>query len=257
MAFGSTKAEYHLRLSPDGRRVAFVSYRSGEKAIWLSEPDGSNATQLTTMNAQETMCPYWSPDGQLIAFSSNPDGEFDIYTVPTGGGKPRRLTSHPAIDLCPTFSRDGKWIYFGSMRSGDYRVWKMPAAGGDAVQVTPNQGGAGGIEAPDGSSIYYNPVSVVGSVWRMPTSGGAPVKVVDGVLWFNYSLLDTGLYYIDRPGDDTRLQYLNFLTGKTTTVASNLGDVSAGLAASADGKTILFTRVDSSGDDLMLVENFR
>ncbi len=109
----------------------------------------------------------------------------------------------------------------------------------------------------DGSSIYYNTVSVVSSVWRLPTSGGEPVKVLDGVVWFNYSLLDKGVYYIDRLGDETRLQYLNFVTGKSTTVARNLGEVGAGLTASPDGKTILFTRVDSSGDDLMLVENFR
>ena len=256
-AISSTKAEYHLRFSPDGSRVAFQSGRSGDAEIWISEPDGSNAVQLTSMAAQTTMCPYWSPDGQLITFSSNPDGEFDIYVVPAAGGKPRRLTSHPAIDICSTFSRDGRWIYFSSMRSGDYRVWKMPAAGGDAVQVTPNQGGGGAIESPDGRSIYYNSVSVAGSVWRLPTSGGEPVKIVDGVVWFNYSLIDKGLYYIDRLGDETRLQYLNFVTGKTTTVARNLGEVSAGLTTSPDGRTILFTRVDGSADDLMLVENFR
>ena len=257
MAIASTKPEYHARFSPDGRRVAFASQRSGEKEIWISDPDGSNATQLTSMNAQETMCPYWSPDGQLITFSSNPGGEFDIYVVPAAGGKPRRLTSHPSIDICSTFSRDGKSMYFSSMRSGDYRVWKMPAAGGDVVQVTPNQGGGGAIESADGRSIYYNTVSVVSSVWRMPTAGGEPVKVLDGVVWFNYSLLDAGAYYIDRLGDDTRLQYLDFVTGKTTTVARNLGEVTAGLTASPDGTTILFSRVDASADDLMLVENFR
>jgi len=257
MAISSTKAEYHIQFSPDGRRVAFVSVRSGEPEIWVSDPDGSNTVQLTSMGAVDTNCPRWSPDGQLIAFSSTGKGEFDVYTVPAAGGKPRRLTSHSAIDLCPTFSRDAKWIYFSSMRSGDYRVWKMPASGGDAVQVTPNQGGGGAFESPDGSSIYYNTVSVVGSVWRLPTSGGQPVKVLDGVVWFNWCLVEKGAYYIDRLGGETRLQYLNFVTGKSTTVARNLGEVGAGLTASPDGRTILFTRMDSSADDLMLVENFR
>ena len=133
----------------------------------------------------------------------------------------------------------------------------MPAAGGDAVQVTPNHGGGGAIESPDGSSIYYHTVSVVSSVWRMPTAGGDPVKVLDGVVWFNYSLLDKGAYYIDQPESETRLQYLDFATGTTTTVARNLGEVGAGLTASPDGRTILFTRMDASADDLMLVENFR
>ncbi len=256
-AISSTKAEYHIRFSPDGRRVAFSSGRSGDQEIWLSDPDGANAVKLTSMGAQETMCPYWSPDGQLIAFSSNPEGEFDIYVVPVGGGKPRRLTTHPAIDLCPAFSRDGKSIYFGSMRSGDYRAWKMPASGGDAVQVTPNQAGGGAIESPDGRNLYYGEVSMVSSLWRLPASGGQPVKVLEGVFFFNWCLFENGAYYIDRPGAETRLQYLNFATGKSTTVARNLGEVSAGLTATRDGKTILFTRMDSSADDLMLVENFR
>ena len=256
MAISSTKPEYHCQFSPDGRRVAFSSGRSGDPEIWISDPDGSNAVQLTSMGAVDSTWPHWSPDGQLIAFSSNGEGEWDIYVVPTVGGKPRRLTSHPAIDIHPTFSRDGKWIYFSSMRSGDYRVWKMPAGGGDAVQVTPNQG-RGAFESPDGSNIYYHAVSVVAPLWRLPTTGGEPVKVLDGVVWFNYCLVENGAYYIDRLGGETRLQYLNFVTGKSTTVARNLGEVAAGLTASPDGRTILFTRVDSSIDDLMLVEDFR
>ena len=256
MAIASTKAEYHCQFSPDGRRVAFSSDRSGDTEIWVSDPDGSNAAQLTSTHAQDSNCPHWSPDGQLIAFSSNGEGEWDIYVVPAAGGKSQRLTSHPAIDLCPAFSRDGKWIYFSSTRSGDSRIWKMAATGGDAVQVTPNQGGAV-FESPDGGNIYYATVSVVSPVWRLPTSGGEPVKVLDGVVWFNFCLVEKGAYYIDRFGSETRLQYLNFATGKPTTVARNLGEVTAGLTATPDGRTIIFTRVDSSTDDLMLVEDFR
>jgi dipeptidyl aminopeptidase/acylaminoacyl peptidase len=208
------------------------------------------------MGAQATGAPHWSPDGQFITFASNLEGEFDIYVVPAAGGKPRRLTSHPAIDHGPTFSRDGKWIYFTSQRSGQYRIWKMPVAGGDAVQVTPNEGFIA-FEALDGNSIYYATTSNVSPLWRMPTSGGEPVKVLDGVLWWNLWLLEKGAYYIDRSGTETRLQYLNFVTGKSTTVARNLGEVQAGLTASPDGRTIFFARMDSSADDLMLVENFR
>jgi hypothetical protein len=63
--------------------------------------------------------------------------------------------------------------------------------------------------------------------------------------------------YIDQPAGPARLQFFEFATGKSTTVARNLGDVRMGLAASPDGRTILYARVDSPVDDLMLVENFR
>jgi serine/threonine protein kinase len=256
MAIASTKLEYHCNFSPDGQRVAFSSDRSGDSEIWVSDPDGSNAVQLTSILAQQTMCPHWSPDGQVIAFSSNPEGEFDVYVIPVAGGKARRLTSHPAIDICPTFSRDGKWIYFSSMRSGDYRLWKMPASGGEATRVTPNQG-AQAFETRDGKDLYYNTLSIVSPLWRMPAAGGQPVKILEGLVWFNYCLVDQGIYYIDRFEGETRLQFLSFATRKSTTVARNLGDVSSGLTATPDGKTILFTRLDSSADDLMLVEGFR
>jgi dipeptidyl aminopeptidase/acylaminoacyl peptidase len=253
---GSTKPEYHIRFSPDGSKVAFVSGRSGEREIWLSDPDGANPVPLTSMSAQETMCPYWSPDGLTVAFASNPDGEFDIYTIPAAGGKPVRLTSHPAIDICPAFSRNGNWIYFSSMRSGDYRIWKMPSTGGNAVPVTTTQGGGGAIESKDGS-LYYNTVGVMSSVWRLTAIGREPTKILDGVFWFNYHVLDDGIYYIDRAGSESRLRHLNLASGKSTTVAGNLGEVLAGLAVSPDGKTIIITRMDSSADDLMLVDNFQ
>ena len=55
----------------------------------------------------------------------------------------------------------------------------------------------------------------------------------------------------------TRLQFFDFATGRSTTVARNLGEIRSGLTASPDGRTILYTRLDSSVDDLMLVEDFR
>ena len=115
---------------------------------------GPDAVKLTSMGAPMTGTPRWSPDGQTIAFDSNLEGQFEIYVIPTSGGKPRRLTSHPANDNVPSFSRDGKWIYFSSNRTGEYQIWKIPASGGDAVQVTHNVGYVA-FESPDGAYVYY------------------------------------------------------------------------------------------------------
>ena len=75
-----------------------------------------------------------------------------------------------------------------------------------------------GTESPDGGNLYYLAFSVVSPVWRLPTSGGGPVKVLDGVVWFNFCLVEKGAYYVDRFGSDVRLQYLNFVTGKDVQV---------------------------------------
>jgi hypothetical protein len=68
---------------------------------------------------------------------------------------------------------------------------------------------------------------------------------------------EAGAFFTDRPSGDTRLQYFDFATLRSTTVASNLGTVAFGLSASRDGRTVFFSRVDSAVDELMLVENFR
>jgi Tol biopolymer transport system component len=246
------------QFSPDGRRVAFISDRGGTSEIWLADPDGANAVQLTSMDAPAIDSPKWSPDGQTIAFDSNPEGRRDIYLVAASGGKPRRLTSHPAVDIIPSFSRDGKWIYFCSTRTGERQIWKMPAGGGDAVQVTNNVGWAA-FESSDGAYIYYTQTSgpEPSALWRLPASGGEPVKVLDGVIMRAFAVLQKGIYYIDRAGRESRLQYFDFATSKSVVVARDLGEVRTYLTASPDGRTILYTRIDSSIDDLMLVENFR
>jgi Tol biopolymer transport system component len=268
LSISSTRMDSTPQLSPDGRRVAFASDRAGGWEIWLADPDGSNAVQLTSLGA-DSGAPCWSPDGERIVFQSNSEGQSDVYVIPAAGGKPRNLTSHPAIEGRPSFSRDGHWIYFGSNRTGQRQIWKIPASGGDAVQVTNNVGFAA-FESPDGAYLYYNQTMEKPSpLWRQPVSGGPPVKVLEGVVRAAFAVLDGGIYYIDRPSGEggllytdrpsgeTRLQYFDLATRRTTTVARNLGNVFLGLTASKDGRTILYSRVDSFVDDLMLVDNLR
>ena len=226
--------------------------------IWLGDLDGANSVQLTSFAAAGTATPRWSADGQTIVFNSNPEGQQEIYTVPAAGGRPRRLTSHPANDTIPSFSRDGQWIYFTSTRTGENRIWKVPAAGGDAVQVTQNLGFVA-LESSEGGSIFYTQTSgpEPSALLQMSTTGGQAVKVIDGVYMRGFVVLDAGIYYLDMSAGETRLQFYNFATRRSSIVARNLGDVRIGLTASRDGRTVMYTRIDSSVDDLMLVENFR
>jgi hypothetical protein len=92
VAISSTRMDSTPQLSPDGRRVAFVSRRSGRGEIWLANLDGSNAVQLTTLGAVSG-APCWAPDGERIVFQSNPEGQFEVYVIRAEGGKPRNLTN--------------------------------------------------------------------------------------------------------------------------------------------------------------------
>jgi Tol biopolymer transport system component len=260
LAVASTRVDVLPHLSPDGRRITFISNRSGESEVWVSDTSGGNAVQLTSLGANPGY-PRFSPDGQFVVFHTNvedrPTG--DVYAVPAGGGKVRNLTMHAANDVFASYSRDGKWIYFCSHRSGEPFIWKMPVSGGDPVKLslTPSMYAA---EAADGQSVFYVESSQInrpGPLWQLPLNGGSPTKLVDGAMPNSLEVIDSGLYYLD-PADGYRLQFLNFATRRSATVASNLGpSVSGTLGVSRDGRTIYFSRVDSTIDDLMLVERFR
>lgn len=262
VAIASTKADMHPQISPDGRRVAFTSTRSGAWEIWSSDLDGANAVQISSLKAPTgTGAPHWSPDGRQIVFASDAEGQFDIFTVPSGGGKPRNITSHSAMEHVPNFSRDGKWIYFSSNRSGQHQVWKMAVSGGEPLQVT-KDGGFVSQESTDGAYLYFASSPAVGALvplWRVPTAGGPAAKVLDGVLNGVVGVVDRGIYYIDRPATKSTLQFFDFASRRSVTIADDLGNLAdgGGFAASRDGRTLLFARRDSSVDDLMLVERLK
>ena len=176
----STALEISPRYSPDGKRIAFVSNRSGSDEIWVCGGDGENPIRLSSFHGPLAGSPSWSPDGKRIVFDCRPEGNADIYVVSAEGGQPRRLTTDPAEDIVPSWSRDGRWIYFTSNRnadggSGRLQIWKMPADGGEAVQMT-RQGGFEPMESPDGQWLYFTQDRGSSSIRRMPT-GGAPKRL--------------------------------------------------------------------------------
>jgi Tol biopolymer transport system component len=74
----STRAESHPQYSPDGKRIAFESNRSGSEEIWVTNDDGSNPVQVTSFANAWAGSPRWSPDGQKIAFDCNAAGNWDL-----------------------------------------------------------------------------------------------------------------------------------------------------------------------------------
>ena len=73
----SSRRQLAPSISPDGRRIAFDSDRTGGNEIWVCDADGSNALQLSFFGIQETGTPRWSPDGKMIAFDSRIGGSGD------------------------------------------------------------------------------------------------------------------------------------------------------------------------------------
>jgi serine/threonine protein kinase len=249
--------------SPDGERIAFVSYRLGDPDIWACSGDGSNCVQLTSFGGPPVYDPRWSPDGKYIVFSSASAGQSSLYVVGAEGGKARRVTADPSSSR-GSWSRDGRWMYFTSLRTGQYQLWKMPwteGAGreGEAVQVT-KKGGVEGLESPDGRYVYYGNRRRNSGLWRVPAQGGEEIEVLPALDDINsFAVLERGIYFIPpRNADGTHsIQFLEFATGKTLPVTTIDKMLPGRLAVSPDGRFLLFARLDQMGRDLMLVENFR
>ncbi len=92
-----------------------------------------------------------------------------------------------------------------------------------------NSVGYAAFESPDGAYLYYyyyyvQTMDTPRPLWRLPTCGGVPVKVLEGVVLTNFVVIEGGIYYIDRPSGETRLQYFDFATRRSMTAARNLGN---------------------------------
>src|SRR5262245_7395543 len=253
----STRHDNQPRYSPDGKKIAFNSTRSGTSEIWIADADGSNAFKLTSFGGPLVGYKDWSPDSQRIVFHARPEGQADLFIIPAGGGAPKRLTTNPADDILPSFSRDGRWIYFTSTRSGQVEVWKMPAEGGDAVQIT-TEGGRMPFESPDGKTLYYARLSREKGIWKVPVQGGEASQVTGPVNDFSYVGAAEGIFY-SPPPDSRRqglIQFLSFSTGRSRTVVVTDRPIVAGLSLSPDKRFLVFAQHNQDGSDLMLIENF-
>lgn len=257
----STQIEQYPAYSADGRRIAFMSERSGTDEIWICNSDGSGTRQLTSFGGAAIYGPSWSPDSQKVALTVAQKGmKEDIYVVGAGGGVARRMTTDPAEDKWPYWSQDGKWIYFSSTRSGREEIWKMPSGGGEAVQITRNSGDVP-QESPDGKFLYYMkgwPDAV--SVWRSQVDGSQETKVLDSVHSEGQWVVEKEGIYFFKPPDQmghSDICFYEFSSGQIRKVLTIQRPVNTHIAVSPDGRTLLYPQSDASGSVLMLVENFR
>jgi Tol biopolymer transport system component/DNA-binding winged helix-turn-helix (wHTH) protein len=255
----STAQDSAPQLSPDGSKIAFQSWRSGDQEIWISSADGSDLVKLTSFDGPLTGSPSWSPNGQMIAFDTRPNGHSQIYVIGVTGGKPRAITGGKSNDIVPSFSRDGQWIYFGSNRSGNWQMWKVSSAGGTPKQVT-TQGGFVGSESIDGKWLYYTKPDSAG-IWRVPVSGGEEAKILSqpGVgYWGYWCFRGNELLYVTSSQGSPAIESYDLVTGRTKSIfqLQHAPPPFAGLTASPDGNSLVFADLTEAGSQITLVENF-
>jgi len=129
-------------MSPDGRRIAFVSGRLGRPELYIMDADGTNLNVLTDYDFSEKNYrsdPDWSPDGRLVAYQERINERFQIRTIPVKGGTPKQLTSDGENEQ-PSWAPDGRHLVLTSTRSGARQLWVLDTESSTIRQLTKSAG---------------------------------------------------------------------------------------------------------------------
>src|SRR5215212_4996292 len=159
----STGAGPTTALRKEAKLVRYPSYSRGRVAftylgdVWTADESGRDVRRLT-VNVARDVYPRFSPDGKWIAFSSDRDGNLDVYVIPAEGGEPKQLTFHSADDNVQGWTPDGKAVLFASSRGDDFagKLYTVDVDGGKMERPTGVDMGLYGSFSPDGRRLAFN-----------------------------------------------------------------------------------------------------
>ncbi len=139
--------------SPDGRRMAYVSFEKKRSMVFIQNLKTGKRVRLAEFKGLNS-APSWSPDGKKIALTLSKDGNPEIYIFDLATSNLRRLTHHTAIDTEPSWSPDGRSLIFTSGRSGKAQIYQISVTGGPPKRLTfSGSYNAGASFSPDGRTI--------------------------------------------------------------------------------------------------------
>ena len=258
--FTSTRQQNNGQYSPDGKHVAFDSARSGTWSVWVAGTDGSDPVQISHEGLAGH--PRWSPDSQKIAFEMTaPGGRVGVYTADISDRVPHKLKTSARESNRPFWSHDGKWIYFLGYEGVGHQLYRCPSGGGAASFLAKPANTVTAIESSDGKVLYYP--------WRLDDAdvmmlaldrpGAAPQEVPGLPKVFSeaqWTLVTNGIYFT--PQDNPRsIYFFDFATRQARQIFKADTDLSEGMSVSPDGHYMLYSQIDESNADIMLVNNFR
>jgi TolB protein len=156
--------------SPDGRAIAYTSWRTGFMDIYISRIyEGTLLTPTKGTPTSQNFLAMYSPDGTRLAFTSNRDGNPEIYVMNLDGSGLRRLTNHPNIDVTPTWSPTGTQIAFTSDRGGVPSVYTVGIDGLNLRRLTFEHS-----DRPTWSPAPYNEIA-----YHARTGPGYDIKILN------------------------------------------------------------------------------
>lgn len=158
------------------RRVVYSSTTSGNRDLWIMQPNGTDQRQLTA-NAAVNGTPAVTSDNRYIVFMSNRTGPFQVWRMDIDGANQIQLTDGAAKNF-PSITPDGKWVLYNST---DLRLWKASIEGSEAVRLTDYPAACPSV-SPDGRMIACMGTDEFGikrSILVLAFAGGPPVKAIN------------------------------------------------------------------------------
>jgi Tol biopolymer transport system component/DNA-binding winged helix-turn-helix (wHTH) protein len=259
----STRWDSAPAISPDGRRLAFVSDRAGSPAIWLSEGDFEGAVRVAALGKPTFGPPVWSPDGARLGIAVVSEGQTDLAVIELDTGAIGTVGTRGVNEVCPLFHPGGRSLSFSSDASGGWEIWRAGLDGHGAERLT--RGGALCPRlAPDGETLYYTRPGARG-IWRVPAAGGGERRVAGtewAPPWIDWTVGPGGLYLREAGGGvEPAAVRIVALPGAAAEPASLLIPPSPfpglGIAVSADARFAAYAAVEDAGSDLIVVDGFR
>jgi WD40-like Beta Propeller Repeat/Lysyl oxidase len=171
-------------VSPDGRRIAFVSTRDGNEEIYVADSRTGEVRRLTD-DPRPDRRPAWAPHGRTIAWQSGTPDAADLYVMFANGEGKRLVAGGPGDDVDPTWSPDGNRIAFSSTRGGTRQLWAVPSLGGEPVQLAEIPGRVRAPAwGPGGLRIAFALESGSDSdIWALTLADGRTRKLTRGAPW--------------------------------------------------------------------------
>jgi tricorn protease len=224
--------------------------------LWIASRDGGDARHLTSGVGIEAL-PYFSPDGSMIAFTGEYDGNRDVYVVPASGGVPRRLTYHPAAEYVAGWTPDGKKILFNSWGNSfmhfEDQLYTVSLDGGLPTQI-PLPIAEDASFSPDGTHVAYVPHPKWQLAWKRYHGGQTtPIWIAD--------LKDSSVVKIPRDNSNDHhpmwvgdtIYFLSDRNGPVSLFAYDTRSQQVSEALHSDG---LDFKTASAGPDAIVIEQF-
>jgi dipeptidyl aminopeptidase/acylaminoacyl peptidase len=223
--------------SSDGERLAFVGSRANQWHVFISDPKGEHARQLTRHRGQDAL-PRWSPDGTHVAFLSKriaSDTGWDLWVTPISEGRSWQLTSHPFDEANPRWSPDGTRIAL-TYRAGRHlnrRIGLVSAAGGDLTDLLPIDWDGDSFAArwsADGTHLVFvsneHGRKALYTVTAERETGDAPKRLLDSAFELSeptWSPDGAAIAYLENRDGNVRLKLYAFEGDKERTLTLRAG----------------------------------